>query len=233
MTRVIPERLAELAAVQLGEGAHDPGDGYCVMEAVAYVAGEPHTDRPHCVCPVIAALLRSWNDDLPDDATRTRLLAPLIPRLAGSRATPEIERRRSYLALDWLVRVMAPAWLDLAGLHENAGLLRDLGELCDEASCRAATDSVSAASAAVRDAAWDAARDAVCAAASAAAWAAVRAAAGAAAWDAAGAAVRDAAWAARSVFTAAANEPLQPTVERLQASALDLVDRMLSVGGAS
>ena len=50
----------------LGHGSHALlKDGACVMEAVAYVAGEPWTDRPECACPVISVLLRRWNDDLP------------------------------------------------------------------------------------------------------------------------------------------------------------------------
>jgi hypothetical protein len=40
------ERLSILDTLTLGEGSHDDGRGYCLMEAVAYVAGEPHTDQP-------------------------------------------------------------------------------------------------------------------------------------------------------------------------------------------
>ena len=60
------------------------------------------------------------------------------------------------------------------------------------------------------------------AAARAAAWDAARAAA----WDAAGAAAGAAAWAAAG---AAAWDALKPTTEWLQASALDLVNRMIEV----
>jgi hypothetical protein len=83
-------------------------------------------------------------------------------------------------------------------------------------------------------AAWDAARDAARAAAGAAArdaaWAAAEAAAGAAARDAAWAAARDA---ARAVAAAAARDAagaaLADTVAVLQASAIDLLDRMLAI----
>ncbi|HEX6025964.1 MAG TPA: hypothetical protein VFZ00_28490, partial [Solirubrobacter sp.] len=62
--------------------------------------------------------------------------------------------------------------------------------------------------------------------------AAARDAAWDAAWDAAGAAARDAAWdaagaAARDAARAAAWDAVRPTVVGLQASALELFDRML------
>ena len=56
----------------------------------------------------IGAFLRAWNDHLPTDADRDRLLRPLVLRLVGSRSTPEVETRRSWLAMDWLVRTYAP-----------------------------------------------------------------------------------------------------------------------------
>lgn len=221
----------------LAYGSHEsPEAGMCVMEAVAYVAGEEHTDRPECACPVIAAFLREWNDAIMDDARRTELLAPLVPRLVGSRRTAAVEQRRADLALDWFVRVQAPAWLALSDtLRPHAAALRGLAPLTSAAACRSAQTtldearSASAAASAARVAAWDA-RVAAGAAAWDAAWDAW-----AAAWDA-----RDAAWAAASAAASAASAAwdaaraastvaLQPTVAALQSSALVLVDRMLAV----
>jgi hypothetical protein len=52
---------------RVAAGAHDrPEDGMCVMEMVAYVAGEQHSDHPQCVSPVIATFMRTWNDGLGD-----------------------------------------------------------------------------------------------------------------------------------------------------------------------
>ena len=71
------ERLAALPP--LSAGAHETEhEGACVMEAVAYVAGEPWSDKPACACPVLGAFLRTWNDHLPTDADRDRLLRPLM-----------------------------------------------------------------------------------------------------------------------------------------------------------
>ena len=48
----------DLDAITLARGAHDRRtDGVCVMEAVAWRAGEDHSDRPECASPVIAALV--------------------------------------------------------------------------------------------------------------------------------------------------------------------------------
>ena len=177
----------------------------CIMEAVAYMAGEPWSDTPACASPVVSAFLRSWNDALFDE-DRDRLLpaAVWVPRLVGSRGDKATEERRAYLALDWLIRVHTPAWLDLVpSLASHAAALRSLPETVDLTTARAAGATVRAARAAAGYAAWDAA--------GAAAWDAARAAAGYAAWDAAGAALR-------------------PTVETLQQSVIDLLDRMLACG---
>ncbi len=62
----------DLPTVRFGYGAHAPtttptGDrDLCIMEAVAFMAGEPWSDSPACASPVIAAFLRSWNDALSD-----------------------------------------------------------------------------------------------------------------------------------------------------------------------
>ena len=124
------ERLAALPP--LSAGAHEHVDeGACFMEAVSYVAGEPWSDTPACACPVLGAFMRAWNDDLPE-ADRARLLRPLVLRLVGSRSTPEVEARRSWLAMDWLVRTNAPAWLQLVpALVPHADALMNLPPILD------------------------------------------------------------------------------------------------------
>src|SRR5207342_3207074 len=99
---VITSRLAQLDGINLKPGAHnDFRDGICLLEAVAYVAGEPWTDHPSCVDPVLGAFGRAWNDGLPDDETRDRLLKPFIPRLIGTAASPDIQDQRAFMAADW------------------------------------------------------------------------------------------------------------------------------------
>ena len=207
---VIAERLKKLQGLSLKIGAHSPDSTFCVMEAVAFVAGEKWTDSPQCACPVISAFLRSWNDALPTDADRDRLLKPFISKLVNTK-NKSLEEKRSLMAADWLVRVHTPAWLRLAKLEDQAQLLESLPEITSMAqipSIKGPIEAVRKDAAAARDAAGDAVWAAAGDAARAAAWDA--------AWAAAWAAARDATW-----------DALKPTVQKLQQSALELVERMI------
>src|SRR3546814_10282733 len=122
--QIIQERLEEIAARPLDSGGHDDiNGGMCVMEAVAYVAGEPWSDNPECACPVISSFLRSWNDGLPDDE-RNELLRPLIPLLVGTRGDKGLEERRALMAADWLVRIHTAAWRSEEHTSELQTLMR-------------------------------------------------------------------------------------------------------------
>ena len=245
---ILQDRLAQIMGWPMQSGQHPPNDdgAMCAMEMCAYIAGEPWSDHPKCSCPTLTSFMVSWNDGLPSDAERDRLLKPLIPRLINTRSTDAVAERRSYLALDWLIRVHTPKWLELVpALQEHVLALRSLPEIVDMAGATAAGEKVSlagkasaaaraAARAAAWDAAWAAAVDAAVDAAWAAAWAAAGAAAGDAAvdaaWVAAGAAAWAAAWAAAGAAAVdAAGDALKPTREYLQQSALDLFNRMLEV----
>ncbi len=176
----------DLDTLTLSRGGHQAGGGeFCVMEAVAFIAGEPWTDHPKCASRVIGAFMRSWNDSLDDD--QRQMLKPYVLRLAGTAGTPDQEDRRAFMAADWAVRTYTPVFLRLAGLTDDADALERLPAIVDITTAKSAMDTISGArkrAAAVGDAV----RDAV----GAAAWDAV----GAAAWDAAGAAVGDAVGAA-------------------------------------
>jgi len=128
MVTIIYERLKKIAGLSLKRGSHSPDSTFCVMEAVAFVAGESWTDAPECVCPIIASFARNWNDSLPSDAERDRLLKPFIPRFVNTR-NRALEEKRGLLCADWLVRVHTPAWLRLAGLTKQAESLESLPEI--------------------------------------------------------------------------------------------------------
>ena len=190
--------------ITLDHGEHgNPEEGACAMEVVSMLAGEGFTDAPKCASTVLRSFTISLNDQW--DQAQRQTLAPYLPRMVGTAGDGQDEAR-SYLAVDWLIRTFTPKWLDLAGLNAEARELRDLRRIVDMVSAEAAGDSVRAA------------RDVAGAAAGDAAWAAARAAARAAAWDAARDAARDA---------------LRPTVETLQASALDLLEAMIDPSAAS
>lgn len=166
-------------------------DGMCLMEAVAYLAGEPHTDAPACACPVLTTFATCINDAMgkgsDGDALRARYLHDLAPMLVGSRSTPEVEQARAYVLADHAVRVLTSFALESAGLHGEAKRLRTLGAVIDKPSAEAAAEAADKA-------AWAAVRFATRVAEDAdarAVWAA-RAAAEAAAWAAGDA---DAIWA--------------------------------------
>ena len=230
----LPLKMA--AKLKIATGCHnDRSNGLCVMEAAAWLSGEPHSDHPKCVSNVIGSFLRNWNDSISDDVLRAKIMKPLLKVVMNTSASDAIELRRATMCDDWAIRVSTPAWLELAGLKSEATALRALPEIVDrsgldtampalrDAQSKAAAAGAAAAGAAARDAAGDAARAAAWAAAWASAWAAARDAARAAAWAAARDAARDA---ARAAAGDAAGARLAPTVATLQKSASDLVVRM-------
>lgn len=255
---LIEDRLITLESLRLESGAHNPPDNglvhACVMEAVAYLAGEPWSDHPECASPVIAVFLRSWNDSLGDEDRQ--MLKPLIPHLVDTKASTQVEEHRAWMAADWLARECAPALLRLARLTDHAEALEGLASLTAPKRAKAALAKLAAARAAARAAAWEAAwgsgrdaardaawaaeweagretgRDAAWSAARAATWVAARATVWALARGLARDAARDAAWAAaRDAGADAAKDgawaALAPTVKQLQLSALQLVEGMI------
>ncbi len=252
MNTVVPALGTTISDVRLDKGSHvDAKAGMCAMELASVLAGEPFSDTPQCVSSVIACFMRNWNDAL-DDTTR-QFLKPCVLKALNTVDNNETETARSYMALDWLIRSATPAWLELAGLAQHAVALRNLAPIVDMVSATNAREVVYAANDAANDAAYAAAsaaaRAAAYAAANAAAYAAARAAASAAARAAASAAAYAAAYAAANAAAndaanaaayaanaaayaaanAAANAKLQPTVEQLQQSAFDLLDRMVAL----
>ncbi len=173
----------------LAYGTHArPEDGRCAMEWVSYLAGEDHTDEPACVSPVLRSFCIALNDGL-DDVPRQRL-RPFLTRTIGT-AGDGLDEARAWMAMDWLIRVYTPAWLDLARLNEAATRLTRLPAVLDGRDLWAALPELQFARRQAR-AAWSAALGAARAAAWAVPWAAGRSAAREAAWASAGAPV----WAA-------------------------------------
>ncbi len=102
-----------LDEITLQHGSHKNfEEGACIMELASFIADEPWSDHPKCVSPILGAFLRAWNDAL-DAETRQRL-KPYAERVIGTAGDKAADGRRAWLATDWLVRVCAPAFLDLA-----------------------------------------------------------------------------------------------------------------------
>ena len=236
----------------LAYGTHaTPAQGRCAMEWVSHLAGEPHSDQPRCVSPVLRAFCMTLNDTMPD-GPRQRL-RPYLARTIGTDGDG-LDDARSWIALDWLIRTFAPTWLTAARLHAPAQRLAALPavvDVCDlrravAALVRARHDARSAWSATLgeaRVAAWApwvagraAAREAAWSASGAPAWAAVRTAVGEMSADRARAGAREIGGYAAAMLVRATRaeigRPAQPvalacTIDQLQRSALALLDRML------
>jgi hypothetical protein len=69
------------------------------MELASMLAGEPFTDHPVSVCPVIGSFLRAYNDSI-DDRRRQDLYA-YASRVVGSRASTEVQRLRAARLSSW------------------------------------------------------------------------------------------------------------------------------------
>jgi hypothetical protein len=69
------------------------------MELSSMLAGEPFTDRPECVCPVLAEFMRTYNDEV--DERRRSDLYDYASKAVGTRAGNDIERLRANMCLRW------------------------------------------------------------------------------------------------------------------------------------
>jgi len=63
------------------------------------LAGEPFSDRPASVCPVIAGFMRAYNDRVDDD--RRQDLYRYAADVVGTRAPAEVEHTRERRCLEW------------------------------------------------------------------------------------------------------------------------------------
>ena len=100
--------------VRLARGKHgSPRHGACVMELASMLAGEPFTDRPATVCPVIGAFLRAYNDAVDDD--RRQDLYEYASLAVGSRRSWDVARARAERCLEELRSVRRGRLFGLLG----------------------------------------------------------------------------------------------------------------------
>jgi hypothetical protein len=86
--------------IRLSKGKHaSPAEGACVMELASMLGGEPFSDRPASVCPVIGGFLRAYNDRIDDE--RRQDLYRYAAAVVGSRASGDVERARERRCLAW------------------------------------------------------------------------------------------------------------------------------------
>jgi hypothetical protein len=87
--------------IKLSRGKHTSQEkGACVMELASMLAGEPFSDHPQSVCPVIAAVLRTYNDSVGDE--RRQELYSYAAKAVGSRGPRSLERARAQQLIGWI-----------------------------------------------------------------------------------------------------------------------------------
>lgn len=125
----------DLKSVKLGHGAHSVREhGTCLMEAVAWMAGEWHTDQPKCVDPVLGQYGRTLNDNL-NDVERQELV-PLIPKLLNTSGNVKMSVKRMYTLVDHAIRVALPKVLRDQGLDWQPEMLETLPRIHDAETAR-------------------------------------------------------------------------------------------------
>jgi hypothetical protein len=139
----------DLAEVVLEDTPHPRrGMRLTLLELVAWLAHERHSDAPRTVSPVLAAYAR-WFSSALDDGRRQQLkhiaraligTRPLATNGVGPLAPEDAER--AWLATDWLLRAQAPAWFRAAGFEDAASALENLGPTDDPYEMRQALDIV-------------------------------------------------------------------------------------------
>ena len=118
--------------VRLSQGKHrGPDHGACVMELASMLAGEPFSDRPRCVDPVIAGFLRTYNDGIDD--TRRQDLFPLASEVVGTRSVAGVQTERARMCLAWAQARHAELRQGARRLLPSRPLLPD-GRLGDDAA---------------------------------------------------------------------------------------------------
>jgi hypothetical protein len=111
--------------IKLSKGKHtDPEDGACVMELASMLAGDPFTDHPASVCPVIGSFLRSYNDSIDDD--RRQSLYGYASKVVGSRACARTQEARAARLAEWAEEMLRsrPTWFSLRSQLRAIGLMR-------------------------------------------------------------------------------------------------------------
>ena len=100
---------ATYQTIKLSKGRHDsPEEGACVMELASMLAGEPFSDHPVSVCPVIGSCLRAYNDWIDDDHRQD--LYRYASKVVGTRGPQELQRARADRVSAWAGEAARRRW---------------------------------------------------------------------------------------------------------------------------
>lgn len=129
MSIEIVRGVAATEKFQLAPGNHaSREEGLCAMEAVAWLAGLPHSDKPACTSEILAGYVRHLNDHMPDEE-RARLI-PYLPHLIGT-ADAELDYVLNEYLASQALHLFAPAALRAEGYDEEAEVLEQQHNLYD------------------------------------------------------------------------------------------------------
>jgi hypothetical protein len=81
------------------------------MELASMLAGEPFSDHPASVCPVIGSFLRAYNDSI-DDGRRQDLYA-YASKVVGSYTSPAAQQARVRRLTAWSLELQQRRWTRL------------------------------------------------------------------------------------------------------------------------
>lgn len=126
--RPTSRHVRSVLSKKLSYGCHDsPDEGLCVMEMLALITGQHHTDHPELVCPLIGSFVRRLNDSMESDR---EMLKPYLFRCWNT-DDPRADQPRAEAALGVLVRELAPRVFEWLGLVCTAAELRAVKSLAD------------------------------------------------------------------------------------------------------
>ena len=152
-----PKFLSEeyLSSLHLrgGAGSGQEGDCCALQERRRWSGLDSKSyDVPETDSQVCGRFMVRLQDAIKDQEVRDRLIPPLIVKLVGSAGSKDLEQRRSWLAVDWALRDVAPAYFDMSPeLATHAAALRALPEITSKETAEAAHSVRSTA----RAAAWE------------------------------------------------------------------------------
>ena len=128
----------------IAPGGHAAGGQRCVNEWLAFLAGEPHSDTPNCVSPVVQRYMMRLNDRLRDEPRQR--LAPYTLRALGTAGDGRDDERVA-MCREHVISHLAKS-LDAIDLGDLAQRVRDMPGLL---AGKAARDLMYEC----RDAAWE------------------------------------------------------------------------------
>lgn len=123
------ERLDEVNKFNLKVGSGSSIENACVMEMVAYIAGEPWSDHPVCACPILTTYAIRLNDAFNDE--HRQKLKPFIPMLVDTKIDDAVQIKRKQLIMWRNVTATYPILLDNIKLNEISEKLRSFPNSVD------------------------------------------------------------------------------------------------------